>query len=82
MKISSDVRQNLLITAAKKRLLNFCQLLNPKYEAIWFQELLAQKLEEALEKVQRKEKARIIITVPPRHGKSQLASIYFPAWAL
>ena len=62
--------------------MNFCQLLNPKYEAIWFHELLAQKLEEALEKVQRKEKARIIITVPPRHGKSQLASIYFPAWAL
>ncbi len=26
--------------------------------------------------------ARIIISAPPRHGKSQLTSIYMPAWAL
>lgn len=34
----------------------------------------------ALEAVERGEIPRLIITVPPRHGKSQLASKAFPAW--
>jgi predicted phage terminase large subunit-like protein len=71
-----------LIQAAQSRLLNFCQLLNPKYEAVWFHELLANKLEDVLFCVHKKQKARLILTLPPRHGKSQLSSIYFPAWAL
>lgn len=49
---------------------------------MWFHELIASKLQEAVERVVRKEKARIILAIPPRHGKSQLSSIYFPAWAL
>ncbi len=49
---------------------------------VWFHELIANKLEEALLKASRNEKARIIITIPPRHGKTQLASTYFSAWAL
>lgn len=75
-------KASFLIQAARNRLLNFCQLINPKYESVFFHEIIAQKLEETLEKLQKKEKVRLILTIPPRHGKSQLASIYFPAWAL
>ena len=35
-----------------------------------------------LERVYSGECQRLIITVPPRHGKSELASVSFPAWAL
>jgi hypothetical protein len=35
-----------------------------------------------LEKVERGEVKRLIISMPPRHGKSQLLSEYFPAWFL
>lgn len=35
-----------------------------------------------LEAVERGEVKRLIISMPPRHGKSQLASKYFPAWYL
>ena len=35
---------------------------------------------EELMKVERGETKRLIITMPPRHGKSQLASEYFTAW--
>lgn len=49
---------------------------------MWYHEVIAKKLEDALEKAIKNEKVRIIITLPPRHGKSQLASIYYPAWAL
>lgn len=35
---------------------------------------------EALEKVERGEIRRLIISMPPRHGKSELASKRFPTW--
>jgi hypothetical protein len=62
--------------------MNFCQLIDRNYLASWHHELIAQKLENALLRVQNGEKVRLILSIPPRHGKSQLASIYFPAWAL
>lgn len=79
---SSHEKQNFLIKAAQNSLLNFCQLADKKFEAVWYHEVIANKLEEALEKAIHNKKARIILTLPPRHGKSQLASIYFPSWAL
>jgi hypothetical protein len=68
--------------ASQNRLLNFCQAINPDYIASWFHERIAEALEKALEKVLKKKKARIILTIPPRMGKSVLASNYFPAWGL
>ena len=37
-------------------------------------------LAEHLEAVERGELSRLIVTMPPRHGKSMLTSEYFPAW--
>lgn len=37
---------------------------------------------EALEEVERGENDRLMIFMPPRHGKSELASKRFPAWCL
>lgn len=68
--------------AAQNRLINFCEVINPKWESVWFHELIANTLQKTIDKIRKKEKVRIILSVPPRHGKSQLASIYFPAWAL
>lgn len=41
-----------------------------------------QKIARALESVVQGTTKRLIISVPPRHGKSLLSSILFPAWAL
>lgn len=38
------------------------------------------KLIEALERVERGEWDRLIVTMPPRHGKSLIVSQHFPAW--
>jgi predicted phage terminase large subunit-like protein len=38
------------------------------------------KIADALERVERGEIDRLMITMPPRHGKSELASRRFPAW--
>ena len=40
------------------------------------------KIAEALERVERGELKRLMIAMPPRHGKSELASRRFPAWFL
>lgn len=63
---------------ARDDLVDFCYWTDPRYDASWHHEMIAQKL---MELEQRKIK-RLIISMPPRHGKSELASIKFPAWYL
>lgn len=70
------------VNAARRDLVDFCLAVDPKYTAPWHVELIAAKLTEALERAIRNEKTRIILELPPRHGKSELATKYFPAWAL
>lgn len=48
------------------------------YEFNWHLEQLAA----ALEKLYRGEITRLLVMMPPRHGKSELVSRHFPAWCL
>lgn len=50
----------------------------PGYRDAYHHRLIAAKLEA----VERGEIQRLMITMPPRHGKSMLASEFFPAWYL
>jgi predicted phage terminase large subunit-like protein len=79
---SSDERRAVLKSAATNDLISFSQILDPKYSPNWHHETIAQKLEEARRKVEAGIPARIILEVPPRHGKSELATIKFPAQTL
>ena len=63
---------------ARNSLAVFSVLTNPKYAINWHHRAIMEKLEA----VERGEIKRLILTMPPRHGKSQLASINFPAWYL
>ena len=63
---------------AGHHLINFCLLTNPSYERAKHLDFLAQKLEA----VERGEIKKLMIFIPPRHGKSETASIRFPAWFL
>jgi len=67
---------------SEEELLAFCSAIDSRYNINWHHEFIAWKLQEAFEKVSKGERARIILTLPPRHGKSDLASIKFPAWVL
>lgn len=57
-------------------------MVDAKYTINWHHRLIADKLQKAYEKVKRGEKCRIMLMMPPRHGKSELATIKFPAWVL
>ena len=54
---------------------------NPKYEASWSHEIIASELQK-IEQQGDKEHKVLLIYMPPRHGKSELCSIGFPAWYL
>jgi predicted phage terminase large subunit-like protein len=61
---------------ARDDLIAFCQYMDPNYKVGRHHRILANEL-MALE---RGEKDRAAVNMPPRHGKSELVSKYFPAW--
>ena len=67
---------------ARKRLLPFVERFNPDYLAGWVHKDICQRLEKFSEQVANKESPRLMLFMPPRHGKSTLASVAFPAWHL
>lgn len=68
-----------LLERARESLLAFtCYTFNGKYRVGKVHRVIAEKLEA----FERGDIKRMILTVPPRHGKTQLASRQLPAWAL
>lgn len=63
---------------ARAGLLEFAKYTNPAYVPAPHHARIAEKLEA----VERGEIKRLMICMPPRHGKSELASRRFPAWFL
>lgn len=62
--------------AAFSRLIAYAAFQWPNYRDAPHHRLIARKLEA----VERGDIQRLMITMPPRHGKSMLASEFFPAW--
>jgi predicted phage terminase large subunit-like protein len=67
---------------AKRRLIPFTQRINPRYDAGWVHRDIARRLERFSEDVAKGLSPRLMILMPPRAGKSELASRMFPAWHL
>ena len=59
-------------------LIAFCQHMQPDYIVGKHHRILGNMLMD----IEGGDKDRICVNIPPRHGKSQLVSIYFPAWFL
>ena len=83
------------IATARDRLIPFCEETFKRYKRSPHLSLVADELEIIERTVVRRVQAggdneslrkgendRLIIEMPPRHGKSELVSIRFPAWAL
>ncbi len=64
--------------AARTSLIAFTEYTYPSYRTSAHHERIAAELEA----VMRGDVDRLMLMVPPRHGKSELASIRFPAWCL
>ena len=66
----------------KRRLIPFTKRINPRYDAGWVHDDIARRLERFSDDVAKGLSPRLMLLMPPRHGKSELASRMFPAWHL
>ena len=66
----------------KKDLLAFTQLFEPHYLAGWVHKDICHRLERFSREIIDGRSPRLMLLMPPRHGKSLLASQIFPAWHL
>ena len=68
-------RQNKL---AYDDLIEFCKAMMSDFIVGKHHRILA----DMLMAIERGDKDRVCVNIPPRHGKSQLVSIFYPAWFL
>ena len=69
-------------TLSRKSLLYFTKRTHPKYNPGWVHADICMRLERFARQVAEGKSPRLMLLMPPRHGKSELASIRFPAWYL
>jgi len=78
LRITEELGRRKVAQRCKTDLIAFCKAMQPDYMVGRHHRVLANLLMEIAEG----KKDRICVNIPPRHGKSQLVSIYFPAWFL
>lgn len=71
------IRRRLLELDASYLFRQFMPYINPLYCRKWYHTLIADKCQDLLEGRIR----NLMIFVPPQHGKSEILSRNFPAWA-
>ena len=67
---------------ARRRLLGMIQRLDDKYLAGWVHKDICRRLERFSKDVAEGKNPRLMLLMPPRAGKSRIASQSFPAWHL
>lgn len=67
---------------ARRSLLQFTKQTLPSYTSGWVHDDIAKRLERFSKAVAERKSPRLMLLAPPRSGKSELASIRFPAWHL
>lgn len=66
----------------RRKLIEFVKAFHPNYKAGWVHYDICTRLERFSREVTEGKSPRLMLLVPPRHGKSQIASKMFPAWHL
>lgn len=70
---------------ARRDFLRFCLYVDQHFEAPTHVRLMAEKLQQVARFIESGGKegiSRLMISLPPRHGKSEMASRKFPAWLM
>ena len=75
-------RELALRALARKHMLPFVERFDVNYLAGWVHKDICQRLEKFSDDVADQKSPRLMLFMPPRHGKSTLASVTFPAWHL
>ncbi len=67
---------------SRRKLLPFVERFNDQYQAGWVHKDICARLEKFSQDVAERKSPRLMLFMPPRHGKSELASKTFPGWHL
>lgn len=67
---------------ARRRLIFYVKATMPDYVPGWVHQDICRRLEKFVRDIELGKSPRLIIAMPPRHGKSQLASDLFLSWVL
>lgn len=73
-----DIRKQAIIQTCRNSLLAYSSFTNRNYSIQPHHRVIA----DILEQVERGERKKVMFFMPPRFGKSEMASINFPAWYL
>lgn len=71
-----------LCDISRKNLLAFVKFTKPDYSIGWVHREISARLMKFYVDVIHRRSPRLILTMPPRHGKSELVSRRFPSWCL
>jgi hypothetical protein len=80
--VDGATRELALRVLQRRRLIEFVKGFHPRYKAGWVHHDICKRLEKFSQDVADGKSPRLMILMPPRHGKSQIASKLFPAWHL
>jgi predicted phage terminase large subunit-like protein len=75
-KMLEELDKRATLQGAKDDLIAFCKYMDRTYKVGRHHRILADELMD----IERGDKDRVCVNIPPRHGKSQLVSTYYPAW--
>lgn len=81
----SEQEQNVLILkdiAQNGTFAEYCIAIDRNYQLEWFHQEIAMKLQRGYERLKSGHDVRMMIFMPPRHGKSDMATQKFPSWVL
>jgi phage terminase large subunit-like protein len=67
---------------ARRRLMYYVTTMMPTYMPGWVHQDICRRLERFMKQIEQREAPRLMIFMPPRAGKSQLASDMLPSWIL
>lgn len=71
-----EFKRQLKASIARQSFRHFIEYVYPGYVFNWHHLVLI----DALQRIAERKYKRLIVMMPPRHGKSELVSILFPAW--
>lgn len=77
-----EALKRIRIEKARLRFLDFVRYTNNEYTVDPVHEYVAARLQRFVEDCEAKKAPRLILKMPPQHGKSTLSSRHLPAWIL
>src|SRR3990167_1932148 len=79
--VDKEDKFQLILQRSREDLMTCLMAVNPFYEPHWHLDIVAEELMR-IERDGDKNYKVLLIFEPPRHGKSELATVGFPAWFL